>query len=396
MDFAKELDEILDNDPLGLLEIRSRSARVGPDERLVASFQEINTFVKKHGREPTASQDVGERRLYSRLKGLRESPVKAAALAHEDEHELLTDVPRPEDIETIDDILEHDVFGLLDDNSADEPDPNEIFELKNVRQPQKMPDHVAKRKPCKEFEKFEPLFKQYQSDLASGKKVLRRFTSELQITPGEAFILQGMMVYVANVGSKQKKNFGNVNARLYCVFDNGTESNMLLRSLAAALWKDGQSRQVIEAVQSDGFQTSENTDPNDQPTGYIYVLRSLSKDPQICEIDNLYKVGFSSQPALERIENASKEPTYLMADVNLVAEFQTFNLNPQKFELLLHTFFAEACVSLDVYDDQGKRHSPREWFQVPLPVIEAAVHLLVSGEIVNYRYNRQEQEINPK
>ena len=204
------------------------------------------------------------------------------------------------------------------------------------------------------------------------------------------------MVYVANVGSKQKKNFGNVNARLYCVFDNGTESNMLLRSLAAALWKDGQSRQVIDAVQSDGFKDSEKTDPNDQPTGYVYVLRSLSKDPQISEINNLFKVGFSSQPALERIHNAAQEPTYLMADVGLVAEFQTFNLNPQKFELLLHTFFAKACVNLDVYDAKGKRHSPREWFQVPLPIIEAAVHLLVNGEIVNYRYDRQEQEIIPK
>lgn len=396
MDFAREIETILENDPLGLLEIKSKAARIGADERLVASFQEINAFIQEHGREPTESRDISERRLYSRLKGLRESPVKAAKLANVDERELLVDVPQPEDIETVDDILEHDVFGLLDDVSTDEADPNEIFKLKNVRKPTKMPDHVAKRKPCKEFDQFEPLFKQYQAELASGKKVLRRFTSELQITPGEVFVLQGMMVYVANVGSKQKKNFGNVNARLYCVFENGTESNMLLRSLAAALWKDGQSQQVIDAVQSDGFQDSEKTDPNDQPTGYIYVLRSLSKDSQISEIKNLFKVGFSSQPALERIQNAAQEPTYLMADVGLVAEFQTFNLNPQKFELLLHTFFAEACVNLDVYDDQGKRHSPREWFQVPLPVIEAAVHLLVSGEIVNYRYNRQEQEIKPK
>jgi len=222
---------------------------------------------------------------------------------------------------------------------------------------------------------------------------MRPFTSERQIVPGGYFILQGVMVHVANVGKWEKRNFGNVNARLYCVFENGTESNMLLRSLAAALWKDKNSRQIVDADQIEILSESEQVAPDDEATGYIYVLRSLSEDPRIKEIENLYKIGYSNLPVKERIQNANQEPTFLMADVALVTEYQTYNLNPQKLELLLHTFFAESCLNFDVFDSEGKRHAPREWFDVPLHVIETAVQLLINGDIVNYHYDSQRQEI---
>jgi len=333
--------------------------------------------------------------LYSRLKGLRESPDKAAALADFDTFNLLANAkkPEPKEINSIDDLLEDDALGLLGGDLPEEADPNDIFTLKNVPKTIDMPDYIAKRKPCEEFEQFEPLFKQIHADLTSKKKVLTRFNSERQIAPGEFFILQGMMVYVANVGNWEKRNFGNVNARLYCVFENGTESNMLLRSLAAALWKDQNSRQIVDAVQMELFSESEQITSDDEATGYIYILRSLSEDPQIKEIEDLYKIGFSSQPVKQRIQNAEQNPTYLMADVMLVTEFQTYNLNPQKMELLLHTFFAESCLNLDVFDSEGKRHTPREWFIVPLHTIEVAIQLLINGDIVNYRYDSQKQEI---
>lgn len=396
IDFIKELEIILETDPLGLLDIKPKASSViSADERLVASFKEINAFMREHNREPAASQDIGERKLYSRLKGLRESPEKAAMLSEFDTFNLLFDVTVPEQnkINTINDLLENDALGLLDDDLSGTSDPDDIFALKHVPKSIDMPDYIAKRKPCKEFEQFEPLFKQNQADLSSNKKVLKPFTSERQINQGEFFILQGMMVYVANVGNWEKKNFGNVNARLYCVFENGTESNMLLRSLAAALWKDENSRQVVDADQSEMFNESEQITEDDKVTGYIYILRSLSEDPKINGLKDLYKIGYSSQPVKQRIQNASQEPTYLMADARLIAEFQTYNLNPQKLEILLHTFFAETCLNLDIFDSEGKRHTPREWFVVPLRVIETAVKLLINGEIVNYRYDSQQQEI---
>lgn len=391
--FQDELRRILEDDPLGILDVKPANRRTKTaDERLVASFREINAFVVVHGREPEQRKDIAERRLYSRLKGLRESPDKAEQLMEHDTHGLLAGVRRPEApvIETIEDVLEQDALGLLD---SAESDVSDIFRLTNVPEARSAPDLVAKRKVCDEFETFEPLFKQCHADLKSGVRTQVPFGSERQITPGSTFVLHGMLVYVANVGKWEKKNFGKDNARLYCVFENGTESNMFLRSLAAALWKDSTSRQVIEASQAHLFAGPSGPGDDDEATGHIYILRSHSTDPRIESMEHLYKIGFSSQAVDVRTKNATKEPTYLMADVSPVTTFQTFNLNPQKLEFLVHKFFASARLDLDVYDEQGQRHMPREWFVVPLHVIEAAVKLLISGEILNYRYDATTQAI---
>jgi Meiotically Up-regulated Gene 113 (MUG113) protein len=150
---------------------------------------------------------------------------------------------------------------------------------------------------------------------------------------------------------------------------------------------------VVDAGQNELFNNGHQVGAEDNITGHIYVLRSLSQKPEIREMKNLYKIGFSAQPVKERIVNAAKEPTYLMADVKLVIEYDTYNMDPQKFESLLHRFFAKACVNFDIYDENGQRHSPREWFVVPIPVIETAVKLLINGEIVNYLYNASTSEI---
>ena len=390
--FSKELEAILSEDPLGLLESKPKvSSVMSADARLLASFEEINIFFQEHDREPEASREISERRLFSRLKGLRENPEKAAALVEFDTYNLLGDViiPEPKEINDISDVLEDDALGLLGTDSSDD-----IFTIRNVPERIDMPEQVAKRKPCEDFERFEPLFIQCHGELNSGEKELRKFTGEQQITAGHFFVLHGVMVYVAEVGEKEKKG-GKVNARLRCIFENGTESNMLLRSLATELYKDESGRRVLNP-RDDLFNDTERVTEDDQAAGYIYVLRSLSDVPEIQEIKDLYKIGFSSQPAKQRIQNAKQEPTYLMADVQLESEFQTFNLNTQKLELLIHTFFAEACLNLDVFDNAGKRHTPREWFVVPLPIIETVINLLINGEIINYRYETKRQEIVEK
>jgi len=254
-----------------------------------------------------------------------------------------------------------------------------------------MPDQIARRKPCEDFEKFEPLFIQCHAGLQSGDKQLRSFSGEQQISAGHFFILNGIMVYVAEVGEKERKQ-GKVNARLRCIFENGTESNMLLRSLATELYKDDGGRRVLNA-RDELFNDTENVTEDDTSTGYVYVLRSKSDVPEIKEIDDLYKIGFSRHPVKQRIKNAAQDPTYLMADVSIVSEYQTFNLNPQKFENLLHTFFMSSRLDIDAIDKNGFQTTPREWFVVPLKVIEMAVQLLINGEIVNYRYDHQKQEI---
>lgn len=379
------LRKLIDEDELGLLSIKAKASAATADERLITSFREINSFVRQRGAEPQPNKtDVREMILYSRLAGLREDKSKVEALREYDEFGLLGETSR---IESIDDIFKDDDLGLLADPAEN------IFQLKNVPivpRDINLPDYVASRKPCKDFSKFEPLMKQCHHDLTTEKRKLMPFSQGSQINKGDFFVLKGLLVYVADEGEPEPTADGTFNARLRCIFDNGTESDLLLRSLAAGLYKDG--RRVSTHIDKLANAINDITD-QDLQTGYIYVLKSLSSKPEIKDLKHLYKIGFSRVPVEERIKNAAKETTYLMAPVAVVTAFQCYNINPQKLELLLHHFFGSACLAIDVIDAEGRRCIPREWFIAPLDVIVAAVDLLISGAIVNYRYNKDSQEI---
>lgn len=378
MENDKDLIEIFEDDPLGLLNVKPKqSSAVPSNERLVASFHAINEFVEKNGREPEPGKGVQEHQLYARLKGIRESKEKIQALVDLDEHELLKD--QAKEIESLEDLLESDALGILDSGAES------IFDIKHVPKETTMPDYVASRKKCKDFDEYEGTFIKCQAELKSGKRRLMEFKNEQQIQTGYFFVLKGILLYVASVGDVEKNN-GKKNARLRCIFENGTESDMLLRSLAAELYKDG--RRVTESEDSllDSFH---NITDEDQETGIIYILRSLSEKPEIKEIENLYKVGFSRTSIEERIKNAASDPTYLMAPVSVVATVKCFNMNPQKLEKLLHHFFGGARLELDIFDKNGKRHSPREWIVAPYEIIDKAIDLIVADKALNYRYDRE-------
>ena len=209
---------------------------------------------------------------------------------------------------------------------------------------------------------------------------MTKFVGEQQIQKGEFFVLNGVMCYVSEMGEREKKG-GKVNARLHLIFENGTESNMLLRSLATELYKDESGRRVIPSEVD--FELNED----DKSTGFIYVLSSESEEPRISSIPNLFKIGYATTPVAKRIANASKEPTYLMAPVNVVAEYECYNMDTQKFENLIHTVFKDVCLDIEIADINGKMCKPREWFSVPIDQVNRAIELVVNGQIVNYRYN---------
>jgi len=377
-----DLLRLIADDDTGLLQVRPKATgAVTADERLVSSFDEIKQFVSEKGREPTAGNGVQEHRLYARLKGFRESKEKIEALKPLDALGLLPDQVR--EIKTINDIFDDDDLGILKD------DAESIFTLKHVPKDIEQPDFIAQREPCADFADFEEKLKQCQADLTARKRKLLPFRNEQDIHEGFFFVLRGVLLYVAKVAEREVIN-GKTNARLRCIFENGTESNMLLRSLARELYKDG--RRVTEHGDRllAGF---DNITAEDQESGYIYVLRSLNQKPEIQSVHNLYKIGFSRVPVEERIKNAAEEPTYLMAPVKIVTVYQCYNMNPQKLELLLHTFFGSSCLNIDIFDGAGQRHTPREWFIAPLEIIEQAIHFLLNGEIVNYRYDPERQEI---
>jgi len=383
MDKDKVLDEIFNSDPYGILEVKPKSYSVlNADERLTASFQEINKFFEIYNRKPQPNiGNISEYQLYCRLNNLRENKDKMMVCEPHDKHGLLK--TEKKEIKSFDDIFNDDSLDILGGDSEG------LFCFKHTPKETTMPDYVASRKPCEHFEEFKSIFIQCQSDLANNKRRLYPFKNEQDIAEGHFFVLKGVLLYVAHVGEKSNENC-KVNARLRCIFENGTESDMLLRSLSAELYKNGRRVSEYENVSLNDFN---NINEDDNETGFIYVLKSLSKDPRIQSIPNLYKVGYSNIPVDERIKNAEQEPTYLMASVKIVSVFICYNFNPQKLELLTHNFFGKTCLNFDIFDKNRMRHTPREWFIAPLDSIEEAIEFIISGEIVDYRYDTERQII---
>lgn len=383
---ADKLLELIEDDDLGLLDVPPRQANgLSEGERLRESFCEIVGFYRQHGREPESNMaNVHEYSLASRLSGFRGNPDKIKTLAELDEFNLLQPT---QEIESINDIFEDDDLDILGDGDSDS-----IFNLKHIPKSIQAADLIANRKPCADFEPFEPLFKQCHADLQTGKRKLFHTVREDQVAEGQFFVLGGVMMYLAKIGEDAKKT-RRKDPRLYCVFENGTESNMLFRSLIKTLLTDGRCVTENEDRLMDDLN---NISDEDSQTGHIYVLKSLSHNPDIASIQNLYKIGFSTVPIEGRIKNAEDDPTYLMAPVHIVETFECFNLNPQKLELLLHRFFGKVCLEVDVFNQSGKRYTPREWFIAPLPVIEEAIELIISGEIVSFIYDDESKLIRSK
>ncbi|MCF6174180.1 MAG: GIY-YIG nuclease family protein [Victivallaceae bacterium] len=388
MDKDKLLDEIFASDPLGLLNVKPASAPARTaDERLLASFQEINDFYEQHNREPQAASNVQEHKLYSRLKNLRNDDEKISMLEAEDKHNLLKVAKK--EIKSLNDVLNDDSLGIL--NS----DAESIFTLKHVQVADKREnaDFVARRKACKNFAEYADDFKTVQKDLQDGKRKIIKF-GENQIQEGAYFIMGGILLYVAKLYEMTINKNGKRDGRTLLIFENGTESRMKYRTLGKGLFENGRAVTFTdEEVYKDFYENMNVITEEDEEAGFIYVLKSRSQEPGIRSIENLYKIGYSKIEVEERIKNAEQEPTYLMAPVSIVTVFQCYNLNPQKLEQLLHNFFGSSCLNIDVFDSKGIRHTPREWFIAPLKIIEQVIDMIKTGQITEFRYNPNTQMI---
>jgi hypothetical protein len=398
-DKDKILDDIFSNDPFGLLNVKPKTSNVkSADERLSASFEEINDFIAKNDREPQPNpSNISEYQLYSRLKSLREDENKMLALESQDKYSLLN--VEKKEINSIDDIFNDDLLGIFDDGEA-----QSLFEFKHT--PREIAraeaDFVARRKPCKNFTDYEELFKSVQADLSSGKRNLVDFKQK-NLREGDFYIHRGVLLYLKTVDFQedtQKFQSGErirIDGRTVCVFENGTESNMLYRSLYKILLANGRAvTENADSVTEEFYERFTNITDEDKEAGYIYVLSSKSTDPKITEIKNLFKIGYSTTPVESRIKNAEKEPTYLMAPVHIEAEYKTFNMNTQKFEQLLHNFFGASCLNIDIFDEKGRRHMPQEWFIAPIHVIDQAIEMIITEEIIHYKYDVEQETILPK
>ncbi len=391
-DKDKILDEIFGNDPFGLLHVKPKTSYAKTaDERLGASFEEINDFILKNNKEPEPNpSNISEYQLYSRLKNLREDQEKMLLLEPQDKYGILK--VEKKEINSIDDIFNDDILGLFDDGEA-----QSLFEFKHT--PREIAraeaDFVARRKPCKNFKDYEELFKSVQADLASGKRTLIEF-KQGNIKEGAYYIHRGILFLLEKINISKTEHYRDdgtrvrTDGRTRCIFENGTESNMLMRSVEKILYANGKVvTENADNVTEEFYERFTDITDEDKEAGYIYVLSSKSSDPKISELKNLFKIGYSTTPVASRIKNADKEPTYLMAPVHIEAEYKTFNMNTQKFEQLLHNFFGKSCLNFDIYDQKLRRHMPQEWFIVPLNIIDQAIELIISEKIHLFEYDKE-------
>lgn len=396
------IEDIFDDDNFGLLDSKVKTSTVKTDEdRLIDSFEEINVFIDKNDREPSKSS-MSEYGMLAKLKNFRENEEQKKILKPYDRHNLLGYVEMEK--QSIDDILnEDDELGLLDaDNDLD------IFKFKHTPRPEDRAesDFVAQRKPMKEkdFEKYEQLFLQVHKEIKEGKRKIKPFTNiEKNLHVGDFYLMNGIMLYLesANLQKEEwEQKSGNrvrIEGRTRTVFENGTYSNMLYRSLGKQIQKDGKLITNPDyKIEQDLFINSGALTENDVLTGYIYVLQSKSKHPVIASIKNLYKIGFSKDSVEDRIKNAKNEATYLFADVHLKLKQGIVNRNADVLENLLHKFFAKSCLDIEFENDKGQRLNPREWFVVPFDVIEETIQLILNENIVNYEYDTETKSIKLK
>ena len=391
------LDELLaESDDLGLLDVKPHPVNTSTEAvRIQQAFEEINVFVDRHHFAPGEGEagekvSVNERTLQVRLKTYRENPDIAEQLKEFDRHGLLTNQSTQSPPASLDDILG------MDDELLTEP-TEDIFTFRHARPAAARPDKISERKPCEDFEQFKPLFDQAAADLVTGKRKSMKFANEQEIEAGGFFILNGVMVYVAEVNDPHIRN-GKRNARLRLIFENGTEGKNLLRSLATELYKDPSGRRLSEPNAGPLFDPAPiyttEAGPIDRITGCIYIVRSLSPSPEIAKLDGqLFKIGFTTGSFEERIRGAKDDPTFLMAPVHPVRTYDAINLNANKFENLIHRFFADARLDIEIMDRFGKPFKPREWFLLPLPVIETAIAMLLDGSILRHRYDAVAGEI---
>lgn len=400
---AKKLtiDDIFDDDDFGLLDSKAKTSNVKTDEdRLVDSFEDINVFFDKNKREPNKSS-MSEYGLLAKLKNFRENEIQKKVLKPFDRHNLLGYVEMEK--QTIDDILNDDDLGLLEaDKDLD------IFKFKHTPRPEDRAeaDFVAQRKPMKEkeFEKYEVMFQKVHKEIKEGKRKILPFTNiEKNLHVGDFYLMDGLLLYLESANLKKEEweqksgNRVRVEGRTRTIFENATFSNMLYRSLGKQIQKNGKLiTNTYEKIEQDLFINTGLVMEEDIQSGWIYVLKTKSTNSQIVNIEDLYKVGFASNSVDERIKNAKHEATYLYADVQKVATYKVYNRNADKLESLLHRFFANACLDIDLFNEKGQRLNPREWFVVPFDVIEETIQLILNENIVNYEYDPLTKKIKLK
>jgi len=385
-------DELLEALGVELAPIKA-GGRTPREERIIAGIEDILRFYDTHKRVPQHGEghDIFERLYAVRLDQLRKLPEARALLAEIDKPGLLAEVPStPSNPDELDEDALLAELGV----ASDPADPSDITVLRHVRPlaERQAAEEIAERTPCEDFETFQPLFERLERELKDGVRKAIPFKGEASVEQGNFFIVGGQFAFVAEKGEEFETSSRQPDARLRLIYGNGTESNLLMRSLQRALTQDGNGRRLSEPDAGPLFapQFGDTAEPDDIETGTIYVLRSLSKHPFVSEHRMLiHKIGVTGGKVATRIADAENQATYLLAPVEIVAEYKLHNLNRTKMENIFHRLFGAVQLDLTIEDRFGKPVKPREWFVVPLHVIDDAVERIRDGTIMDLVYDPQ-------
>ena len=360
------------------------------EERVIAGFEDIQRFYEQHGRAPQHGEDkdIFERLYAVRFDRLRTLPECRALLAPMDHQGLLSGVAM---------VAEPTANYNVDELAAElggVEDVDDITVLRHVRTSadKRAAEEVAQRKSCEDFSTFKPLFERVRGEITEGIRQTHAVhkLDELKLTEiqqGEFFIVDGQFAYIAEVGEAIRMKYERHDSRLRVIYDNGTESDVLQRSFQRALYRDETARLVTNPCAGPLFGDSATED--DQQSGTIYVLRSKSDLPAVAAHRELvHKIGVTGQSKVAaRVADARNDPTFLLAEVDLVATYDLYNINRVKLESMLHRLFGPARLDIEIKDRFGKSVVPREWFLVPLFAINEAVERIRDGSITDYLYD---------
>lgn len=395
------LDDIFNHDDLGLLaDVKPIAPKADENAMVLQTFKEVESFFRRHGRLPNNDGNLDEKILDRKWQALLNNKQHCETLRQYDTLNLLrpsekTECCKAENVVTLEDIFNNDDLNLLDVGNTD------IFRMEHI--PQRAAngspyedENNAVRKPCTDFWRFEAWFKQIHHMLKHGEAHFERLKTETFLQPGDVFLLHGALCYVADFAETEDRKSTRGNRRLRVIYENRTESNILTRSLARAVYKDGNGKKIMLSSAELLPDILTANSPQDLVTGQLYVVRLLQPKPEFATYRNLYKIGFTTGTVEARIADAENDTAFLESKVVPVLSFECRNINPHTFERLLHAFFAAQRVNIRLIGKNGKIYIPHEWFDVELDVIEKSAEYIINGTINQYRMNNTTGKIVPK
>lgn len=393
------LDDILNGpDEFGLLDVEAKHINHSTPLEF-SKFEEINVFIDRKGRPPEPNGELSEKLLARRLQGYIDNTACHGVIKPYDRHNLLAvpveqviepqkaihspeiaEVIKFQEVTSLEDIFSSDMFAQLDHGDQS------IFDMTHIPSidHREKAEEVARQKTCKDFYKFEVFFEAIHNKLKSGDLQTVRYKNEMQMEKGDLFINEGVICLIDEIGEYRRNGEGRYDPRMRVIYENGTESNPLFRSLGKRLWLDETGRKIIQKAGTVTDGSNDITD-KDKRAGQIYIVTTTSANPTLKAIPNLVKIGYTEHTVEKRTKNAARDTAFLEAPVKILAVMDCYNLNPNKFESLIHGFFHAQRLNVTLTGKNGKTYHPQEWFSVPLDIAREVIRRIIDGSIVSYR-----------